>query len=58
MTADYLVASVSLPMWFPPVVIGGNTYFDAVYITDANLQEAVARGADEILGDLDRQPAR
>jgi predicted acylesterase/phospholipase RssA len=48
MTADYLVASVSLPMWFPPVVIGGNTYFDAVYITDANLQEAVTRGADEI----------
>jgi predicted acylesterase/phospholipase RssA len=48
MTEDYLVASVSLPMWFPPVTINGDTYFDAVYISDANLAEAVRRGADEI----------
>ena len=48
MTEDYQIAAVSLPMWFPPVTINGNTYFDAVYITDANLEEAVARGADEI----------
>ena len=48
MTEDLLVASVSLPMWFPPVTINGDTYFDAVYITDANLEEAVRRGADEI----------
>ena len=48
MTEDHLIAAVSLPMWFPPVVIGGDTYFDAVYISDANIEEAVARGADEI----------
>ena len=48
MTEDLLVASVSLPMWFPPVTINGDTYFDAVYISDANLAEAVARGADEL----------
>jgi predicted acylesterase/phospholipase RssA len=48
MSEDLLVASVSLPMWFPPVKIGGDTYFDAVYISDANLEEAVRRGADEI----------
>jgi predicted patatin/cPLA2 family phospholipase len=48
MTEDHLVAAVSLPMWFPPVTIGGDTYFDAVYISDANLEEAVRRGADEI----------
>ena len=28
MTEDFLVASVSLPMWFPPVRINGDTYFD------------------------------
>jgi predicted acylesterase/phospholipase RssA len=48
MTEDAEIASVSLPMWFPPVTIDGDTYFDAVYITDANVEEAVARGADEI----------
>ena len=48
MTEDLLVASVSLPMWFPPVRINGDTYFDAVYISDANLEEAVRQGADEI----------
>jgi hypothetical protein len=48
MTEDHLIAAVSLPMWFPPVTINGDTYFDAVYISDANLEEAVRRGADEI----------
>jgi predicted patatin/cPLA2 family phospholipase len=48
MDEDHLCASVSLPMWFPPVVLGGNTYIDAVYITDANVEEAIRRGADEI----------
>ena len=48
MTEDHLVASVSLPMWFPPVKINGDTYFDAVFISDANLEEAVRHGADEI----------
>ncbi len=48
MTEDFLVASVSLPMWFPPVHIEGETYIDAVYLTDANIEEAIRRGADEL----------
>jgi predicted acylesterase/phospholipase RssA len=48
MTEDHLVACVSLPMWFPPVEIGGDIYIDPVYITDANLEEAIRRGADEL----------
>jgi predicted patatin/cPLA2 family phospholipase len=48
MTEDLLVAAVSLPMWFPPVVIDGDTYIDAVYVTDANVEEAIRRGSDEI----------
>lgn len=48
MTEDHLIASVSLPMWFPPVEIAGDTYIDAVYISDANVEEAIRRGADEI----------
>jgi predicted acylesterase/phospholipase RssA len=48
MDEDWLCACVSLPMWFEPVVIGGQTYIDAVYATDANIEEAVRRGADEV----------
>ena len=48
MDEDRLVSAVSLPMWFPPVKINGDTYIDAVYITDANVEEAIDRGADEI----------
>jgi predicted acylesterase/phospholipase RssA len=48
MNEDRLIASVSLPMWFPPVKIDGDTYIDAVYICDANVEEAIRRGADEI----------
>jgi predicted patatin/cPLA2 family phospholipase len=48
MTEDLLVACVSLPMWFPPVVVDDQTYVDAVYLTDANVEEAIRRGADEI----------
>src|SRR5215212_7479613 len=48
MSEDLLVACVSLPMWFPPVRIGGQTYIDAVYLTDANIEEAIRRGADEL----------
>jgi predicted acylesterase/phospholipase RssA len=47
-TEDFVVAGVSLPMWFPPVTIDGHTFIDAVYITDANLEEAIRRGADEL----------
>jgi predicted acylesterase/phospholipase RssA len=45
---DYLISCVSLPMFFPPITIGGDRYIDAVYLTDANLMEAIARGAEEI----------
>jgi len=47
-TEDFVAAAVSLPMWFPPVIIHGETYIDAVFITDANLDEALRRGADEL----------
>jgi predicted acylesterase/phospholipase RssA len=48
MTEDLLVACVSLPMWFPPVHVGDDLYLDSVYLTDANLEEAIRRGADEL----------
>jgi predicted acylesterase/phospholipase RssA len=48
MTEDLLCACVSLPIWFPPQEINGQTYIDSVFITDANLEEAIRRGADEI----------
>ncbi|HYN07170.1 MAG TPA: patatin-like phospholipase family protein [Vicinamibacterales bacterium] len=48
MSEDALCACVSLPMWFPPVEMNGDTYIDSVFITDANLEEAIRRGADEI----------
>lgn len=48
MSEDMLVACVSLPMWFPPVRLNGQTYIDAVFLTDGNLEEAIRRGADEI----------
>jgi len=48
MSEDFLAACVSLPMWFPPVWIDGSAYIDPVYVTDANLEEAIDRGADEI----------
>jgi len=48
MNEDLLVACVTLPMWFAPVTIGGDRYIDAVYLTDANLMEAIRRGADEL----------
>lgn len=48
MSEDFLAACVSLPMWFPPVWIDGSAYIDPVYVTDANLEEAIDRGAEEI----------
>ncbi|HEX2445357.1 MAG TPA: patatin-like phospholipase family protein, partial [Vicinamibacterales bacterium] len=48
MTEDHLIGAVSLPMWFPPVQIGGDRYIDSVFITDANVEEAIRRGADQI----------
>jgi len=48
MDADMLMASISIPMWFPPAKLRGHTYLDAVFLSDSNLEEAIARGADEI----------
>src|SRR5215469_12981320 len=45
---EYLLATVALPIWYSPVVKNGDILFDAVYVTDGNVGEAVRRGADEI----------
>lgn len=45
---DLLVAGVSLPIFMPAVRKGETLYLDSVWIKDANLMEAVRRGADEI----------
>lgn len=48
LTEDFLIATGSLPVWFPPVHIDGDTYIDAVFNTASNLEEAIRRGADEL----------
>jgi predicted patatin/cPLA2 family phospholipase len=48
MTEDIFCACVTLPMWFPAVRLNGETYIDAVFMTDANIDEAIRRGADEL----------
>jgi predicted patatin/cPLA2 family phospholipase len=48
MSEDMLAACVSLPMWFPPVRMNGETFIDSVYMSDANIEEAIRRGADEL----------
>lgn len=48
MNEDLLCACVSLPMWFPPVTANGDTYIDSVFVTDANIEEALRRQSDEI----------
>lgn len=45
---DLLVAGISLPIFMPPVRKGDSLYLDSVWIKDANLMEAVRRGADEL----------
>ena len=45
---DLLVAGISLPIFMPAVRHNGAFYTDAVWIKDANLTEAVGRGAEEI----------
>jgi predicted acylesterase/phospholipase RssA len=47
-TEDHLIAGVSLPIFMPALPIDGHWYTDAVWIKDANLLEAVQRGADEL----------
>ncbi|CAM3382250.1 patatin-like phospholipase family protein [Corallococcus soli] len=45
---DLLVAGISLPLFMPPVPKDGRIYLDSVWIQDANVMEAVRRGADEV----------
>ena len=45
---EHLVAGMSLPIFMPPVDVDGATYTDAVWIKDANLIDAVRRGAEEL----------
>ncbi|HTV23585.1 MAG TPA: patatin-like phospholipase family protein [Polyangiaceae bacterium] len=45
---DQLLAAISLPGLTPPVRIDGDEYVDSVCIQNANLLEAVRRGAEEI----------
>jgi len=47
-SAKRIIAGISLPHWFPPVEIKQHTYIDAVYALDANLEQAIADGADEL----------
>ncbi|MEY4582183.1 MAG: hypothetical protein RL701_6886 [Pseudomonadota bacterium] len=47
-TLSHLVAGISLPLVMPAVVIEGEAFTDSVWIQDANLLEAVRRGAEEI----------
>ncbi|WPP49056.1 patatin-like phospholipase family protein [Catalinimonas niigatensis] len=47
-TEDHLIAGVSLPIFMPAIKIHEDWYSDAVWIKDANLIEAVRRGAEEI----------
>lgn len=48
MTEDALVACLSQPLWFPPVMVDGTLYTDAVFDTDANVQSAIDRKVREI----------
>lgn len=47
-TEDHLIAGVSLPIFMSAIRINNNWYSDAVWIKDANLMEAVKRGAEEL----------
>jgi len=45
---DLLIAGISLPILMPAVHTRGAWYTDAVWIKDANVDEAVRQGADEV----------
>jgi NTE family protein len=46
--AELLAAGMSLPLFMPPLPRGDRVWTDAVWIKDANLSEALRRGADEV----------
>jgi len=47
-----LVSAVTLPLWFPSVRLkdgaGEASYMDAIFATDANIEQAITDGADEV----------
>lgn len=45
---DLIVAGITLPVFMPAIKRGDTTYVDSVWIKDANLMEAVRRGAEEL----------
>jgi hypothetical protein len=45
---DLIIAGMSLPIFMPPVRKGNDWYTDSVWLKDANLTEAVQRGAEEL----------
>ncbi len=47
-TLPHLIAGISLPIFMPAIEIDGDMYTDSVWIKDANLMEAVKRGAEEL----------
>ena len=53
MHGDLRGGCVPLPMGFAPVTINGERYVDGVYLTDANLMEAIRRGAAKFVTPLD-----
>jgi len=46
--AELLAAGMSLPIAMPPVRRGERVWTDAVWVKDANVTEALRRGADEV----------
>ncbi|AEE45428.1 patatin-like phospholipase family protein [Cellulomonas fimi] len=57
--APLLAAGMSLPLFLTPLHRDGHVWTDAVWVRDANLTEALRRGADEVwlvwcIGDTDR----
>lgn len=48
LTLPHLIAGISLPMFMPAIEIDGDMYTDSVWIKDANMTDAVKRGAEEL----------
>jgi predicted acylesterase/phospholipase RssA len=47
-TLAHLIAGISLPIFMPAIEIDGDMFTDSVWIKDANLIDAVKRGAEEL----------
>ncbi|MEU9080416.1 patatin-like phospholipase family protein [Kitasatospora sp. NPDC048538] len=45
---DLMTAGMSLPLFMPPLRRDGHVWTDAVWVKDANLGEALRRGAEEV----------